>query len=61
MRIPGTGLPSFSVPRNWYVARRNPRSFQEYDRALREVAQEFMLLGLWRGKFFEKAAFCRAA
>jgi hypothetical protein len=39
------------------VARRNPRSFEEYDRALREVAQEFMLLGLWRGKFFEKAAF----
>lgn len=39
------------------VARRNPRNFEEYDRALREVAQEFMLLGLWRGKFFEKAAF----
>ena len=39
------------------VARRNPRSFEEYDRALREIAQEFMLLGLWRGKFFEKAAF----
>jgi len=39
------------------VARRNPHSFSEYDRALREVAQEFMLLGLWRGKFFEKAAF----
>ncbi len=39
------------------VARRNPRGFEEYDRALREVAQEFMLLGLWRGKFFEKAAF----
>lgn len=39
------------------VARRNPRSFSEYDRALREIAQEFMLLGLWRGKFFERAAF----
>ena len=39
------------------VARRNPRGFEQYDRALREVAQEFMLLGLWRGKFFEKAAF----
>lgn len=39
------------------IARRNPRSFAEYDRALREVAQELMLLGLWRGKFFEKAAF----
>ena len=39
------------------IERRKPKTFEEYDRALREVAQEFMLLGLWRGKFFEKAAF----
>lgn len=39
------------------IGRRKPNTFEEYDRALREVAQEFMLLGLWRGKFFEKAAF----
>jgi predicted nucleotidyltransferase component of viral defense system len=39
------------------VNRRKPRSLDEYDRALREVVQEFMLLGLWRAKFFEKAAF----
>lgn len=39
------------------IERRKPGTFEEYDRALREVAQEFMLLGLWRGKFFEKAAF----
>jgi len=39
------------------VERRNPASMDEYDRALREVIQEFMLVGLWRGKFFEHAAF----
>ena len=39
------------------IERRNPRSIDDYDRALREVIQEFMLVGLWRGKFFEHAAF----
>lgn len=39
------------------VERRHPKSMDEYDRALREVIQEFMLVGLWRGKFFEHAAF----
>ncbi|MGD2270205.1 MAG: nucleotidyl transferase AbiEii/AbiGii toxin family protein [Desulfobacterales bacterium] len=29
----------------------------DYIRALREIMQEIALLGLWRGKFFEKAAF----
>ncbi len=29
----------------------------ETERALREVLQEITLLGLWRGKFFEHAAF----
>lgn len=39
------------------IEKRNPRSLNDYDRALREIAQEFMLVGLWRGKFFEHAAF----
>lgn len=29
----------------------------ENERALREVLQEITLVGLWRGKFFEHAAF----
>ena len=33
------------------------RSVGDSLRALREVMQEIALLGLWRGKFFEKAAF----
>lgn len=32
-------------------------SLQEHDQALREILQEIVLLGLWRGKFFEQAAF----
>jgi predicted nucleotidyltransferase component of viral defense system len=32
-------------------------SLQEYDQALREIMQEVALVGLWRGKFFEHAAF----
>ncbi|MHB0896103.1 MAG: nucleotidyl transferase AbiEii/AbiGii toxin family protein [Spirochaetales bacterium] len=38
------------------IERRNPRGIDDYDRALREIIQEFMLVGLWRGKFFEHAA-----
>ena len=33
------------------------RSVDDYVRALREIMQEIALLGLWRSKFFEKAAF----
>ena len=33
------------------------RSLGEYTRALREILQEISLLGLWRSKFFEQAAF----
>jgi predicted nucleotidyltransferase component of viral defense system len=33
------------------------RSFQEHEQALREILQEIVLVGLWRGKFFEHAAF----
>lgn len=32
-------------------------NFQEHERALREILQEIALLGLWRAKFFEHAAF----
>ncbi len=32
-------------------------SLQEHDQALREILQEVALVGLWRGKFFEHAAF----
>lgn len=37
--------------------RYNCHSVDEYVRALREILQEVALLGLWRAKFFEKAAF----
>jgi predicted nucleotidyltransferase component of viral defense system len=33
------------------------RSLQEHVQALREIFQEIALVGLWRGKFFEHAAF----
>jgi predicted nucleotidyltransferase component of viral defense system len=32
-------------------------SLEEHDQALREILQEIALVGLWRGKFFEHAAF----
>lgn len=34
-----------------------PKSPAEQERALREILQEIALVGLWRGKFFEHAAF----
>lgn len=33
------------------------QNMNEYINALKEIMQEVALLGLWRGKFFEKAAF----
>jgi predicted nucleotidyltransferase component of viral defense system len=33
------------------------RSLEDHLRALREILQQIALLGLWRSKFFEKAAF----
>ncbi len=33
------------------------RTLEDYSRAIREILQELALLGLWRSKFFEKAAF----
>ena len=32
----------------------------DYTQALREILQEVALLGLWRSKFFDTAAFYRA-
>lgn len=39
------------------MARYENRRLEDYVRALREIIQEIALLGLWRAKFFEKAAF----
>ena len=39
------------------VERFDPQSLDEYDTALKEVIQLVCLLGLWRAKFFEHAAF----
>jgi predicted nucleotidyltransferase component of viral defense system len=39
------------------LERYQSRSLQEHDQALREILQEIALVGLWRGKFFEHAAF----
>ncbi len=40
-----------------FIVLRNPKNLQEYDRALRELIQHIVLLGLWRAGFFEHAAF----
>lgn len=37
--------------------RYNCRSVNDYENALKEIIQEIALLGLWRSKFFEQAAF----
>jgi predicted nucleotidyltransferase component of viral defense system len=39
------------------LAKYNPKSVDDSVRALREIIQEVALLGLWRAKFFEHAAF----
>ncbi len=39
------------------LARYSCQTYQDYQNALKEIIQEIALLGLWRGKFFEKAAF----
>ena len=38
------------------LARYKCRSIVDYENALKEIIQEISLLGLWRSKFFEKAA-----
>lgn len=42
---------------NQMLKRYDRHSLQEHDQVLREVLQEVALVGLWRGKFFEHAAF----
>jgi len=42
---------------NQMLQKYSRRSLEEEKGALREILQEIALLGLWRGKFFEKAAF----
>lgn len=39
------------------LAKYNCKSRQDYEHALKEIIQEIALLGLWRSKFFEVAAF----
>lgn len=39
------------------LERYNCQTFDDYANALKEIIQEIALLGLWRAKFFEKAAF----
>ncbi|MEQ8171199.1 MAG: nucleotidyl transferase AbiEii/AbiGii toxin family protein [Candidatus Eremiobacterota bacterium] len=39
------------------LARYRCNSINDYEHALKEIIQEIALLGLWRSKFFEKAAF----
>ena len=37
--------------------RYRPQTATDYEHALREIAQELALLGMWRARFFEHAAF----
>src|SRR5271156_4717077 len=39
------------------LSRYNCVTHQDYENALKEIMQEIALLGLWRSKFFEHAAF----
>ena len=39
------------------LQRHDCRSAEDYQDALREILQEIALPGLWRSKFFDKAAF----
>ncbi len=39
------------------LKRYNPKSKFEYEGAIQEIMQEIALMGLWRSKFFEHAAF----
>ena len=50
---------SFSVPEplRRMLQRYTIKSVSDYQHAIKEVVQEIALLGLWRAKFFEKAAF----
>lgn len=39
------------------LARYSPVTLADHENALKEIVQELALLGLWRSKFYEKAAF----
>ena len=39
------------------LGRYDCKSRKDYENALKEIIQEVALLGLWRAKFFERAAF----
>jgi predicted nucleotidyltransferase component of viral defense system len=39
------------------LSRYRPETAQDYRQALREILQDVALLGLWRSKFFDRAAF----
>lgn len=39
------------------IDRYQPRTLQDWENALKEIVQELALLGLWRAKFYEHAAF----
>ncbi len=39
------------------LGRYSLNSSGDYENVLKEIMQEIALLGLWRAKFFEKAAF----
>lgn len=39
------------------IERYRPQSIQDWENALKEIIQELALLGLWRSKFYEHAAF----
>lgn len=44
-------------PINNLIEEQKPKTISEYRRSLRDVIQKICLLGLWRGGFFEYAAF----
>ena len=39
------------------IRRTDPKTLGDHDRVLREIMQQICLLGLWRARFFEHAAF----
>ncbi|MCF6311079.1 MAG: nucleotidyl transferase AbiEii/AbiGii toxin family protein [Verrucomicrobiales bacterium] len=39
------------------IARYQPQTLQDWENALKEIVQELVLLGLWRAKFYQHAAF----
>ncbi len=44
-------------PLDSLLSRYTPSTLSDYENALREIVQELALLGLWRSKFYEHAAF----